>query len=343
MPFNGRVEFRSPAFLSGWAAMRDNVPVSVCALLRGEVIGFARAAQSRPDLVESANNGGPAGGMFIVMFDREVAAADMPEVTVRVVESGAEIGDAAVMKVDREPVCQVFIFGSPRSGTSELGKTLAKTLALPWLGEGHAAPLFAKAAEALQGNAASANKLVRYMAHQNFRKYAVDRARLAYYALHGSASFLDKTPGWPTIAAAPFLYEAFPAAKFIYLQRNGISNVLSRMAKFDGNFGAHCADWVKAVECWEDVRAKLPHYLEVMQEDMLDKPQEIAGKLAAYLGVPDKAQAIGASLAVGVTERTGAGLGRLTLEDTGWTAEQKAVFVKLCGKTMDRIGATAVQ
>jgi len=327
MPFDGCVEFRSSAFLRGWAARREGVPVCVCALLRGEVIGFARAEERREDL-------GEVGGAFLLVFDRVVAEADVREVAVRVVESGAGIGDAAAVKLDRAPVCQVFVFGSPRSGTSELGNTLAKTLALPWLGEGHAAPLFARAADALGGDCGSGDAMVRYMAAQNFRKYAVDRARLAYFAMHGSASFIDKTPGWPMIAAAPFLHEAFAAAKFIYLQRNGVANVLSRMAKFGGNFGEHCADWAKAVACWGQVRARLPHYLEILQEDMLAAPEATAARVAAYLGAPEMERAIGASLAAGRTELTGAGLGRTRLTETGWSEAQKADFERICGAAM---------
>lgn len=76
-----------------------------------------------------------------------------------------------------------------------MGATLSKTFNLSWLGEFHANVL-------------------------------IDQARLAYYIMHGSASFVDKTPGVPMIRSAPFLADCFQDAKFICLRRNGISNVL---------------------------------------------------------------------------------------------------------------------
>ncbi len=165
-----------------------------------------------------------------------------------------------------------------------------------------------------------------------------NQAKLAYYAMHGSASFLDKTPGIPMIRSAPFLAACFPQAKFIYLQRNGISNVLSRMAKFGGQFHAHCNDWAAALNEWAAVRDLLPHHLELKQEDMQDNPGKVALKISNYLNAPHQAPAIEASLRTGSLERTGAGIGCTQLAETGWSQEQTATFLRLCRPTMQRFG-----
>jgi hypothetical protein len=82
----------------------------------------------------------------------------------------------------------------------------------------------------------------------------------------------------------------------------------------------------------------LPHFLEIEQEQMMEAPGDVAAELAAYLEVPEKAEAIAASLKTGKQELTGAGLTNATLADTNWTEEQIAIFTRLCGRTMERFG-----
>jgi hypothetical protein len=217
---------------------------------------------------------------------------------------------------------------------------LSEQLKLPWLGEGHAAPLFSAAAQSLTGNASSANGLVRFVAQNSYRNLVIEAAKRAYYYMHGSASFVDKTPGVPMIAATPFILECFPSAKVIYLRRNGISNVLSRMAKFGGSFDSHCADWAAALNEWAKIRQSLPHYLELQQEEMLAEPEMIADRVARYLEIPEMAQRIGHSLQSGSRERTGAGLGAATLSQSGWSSGQIDRFQRICGPTMAAFGYT---
>ncbi len=56
---------------------------------------------------------------------------------------------ARTVKVNVAPPLRLFVMGSPRSGSSELGSTLSKVPELAWLGEDHTAPLFGNAANAL--------------------------------------------------------------------------------------------------------------------------------------------------------------------------------------------------
>jgi hypothetical protein len=156
--------------------------------------------------------------------------------------------------------------------------------------------------------------------------------------MHGSASFLDKTPGIPMIRAVPFVAECFPGARFIYLRRNGISNVLSRIAKFGGPFDRHCADWAAAMDVWAELRTKLRHYLEVDQEAMLEQPASVARKVADYLGAPEAADGIAARFATGRREHTGAGVTHAALATTGWTEEETRIFRRICAATMQREG-----
>lgn len=71
---------------------------------------------------------------------------------------------------------------------------------------------------------------------------------------------------------------------------------------------------------------------------MQNNPAGVATQIAAYLNTPDQAPVIEASLRTGSLERSGAGLVRTQLSETGWTENQTETFLRLCGPTMQRFG-----
>ncbi len=102
----------------------------------------------------------------------------------------------------------IFIFGSPRSGTTFLGSCLAELAELSY----HFEPVLTKAA-------------VRYVYTQQWSKV---NARIFYRTVYswlmrlyadGDLRFAEKTPRNSFII--PFLYETFPDAKFIHIIRDG--------------------------------------------------------------------------------------------------------------------------
>ncbi len=328
----GRVEIMSTEFAAGWATVGPRGEFTlVIAVLGSEVIGSSLARLSRDDLDLGRSRGELNAYAFTVVFDRPIDRDQLNDV--RIISPYApeplEVGKR--VKLDRSPPLRVFLMGSPRSGTSEMGATLAATLDLPWDGEGHAAPLFAQAATALTADQATSHNLVRFVATQDIRQIVIDGLKRTYYTVHSSASFLDKTPGAAMVRAAPFLLECFPDARFIFLRRHPVGNIMSRMAKFGGVFEEHCEDWAATMTAWVTIRTRLPHFLEVEQETMLSSPMDVGADLAAYLGRPSSAPEIGASLSMGKRERTGAGLGRSTLGQTGWTETQMQSFCAICG------------
>ena len=331
---DGMVEVVSQYFVSGWASANEAGPVHVQAECRGQILGVAKANLTRPDLQHNLQT----LHAFIVGFPNAISPDDVQDVRVRVWGLATALPNEHRIRYDTRAPCQVFIVGSPRSGTSELGATLAAQLDLPWLGEGHAAPAFATAADALKGDANSPDDLLRFMAEQGSAQFAYDAARQAYYFMHGSASFLDKTPGMPMILATPFLSACFPSSFIIFLRRNGISNVLSRMAKFGGDFEEHCNDWAGAMNAWDKIKRDLPHFLELEQEIMLTSPGSAAHLISEYLTRPDACDGIAAALQIGNHERTGAGIGKDKLATTGWSPLQTNQFKELCGPTMIRWG-----
>lgn len=337
----GRVETLSADFVLGWAsASAENHFSHVFAMVGSEVIGSSVANISRPDLERARQESQLNAYAFIVVFSQPVAAELVQSINVFVLGQSAMLPRAKNVKVDRTPCLRLFLMGSPRSGTSQLGSTLTKVLGLPWLGEGHAAPLFSSAADALSGDIKAENGLVRYMARQNFRQIAIDAAKSAYFYMHGSASFVDKTPGVKMISAAPFLNECFPGSRFVFQRRHPVGNVLSRMAKFGGSFESHCRDWAGAMNEWLKIRPLLPHYVEIQQEDMLEAPDRVAKAVAEYIGFPECADHIYESLKTDSLERTGAGVGKTDRLRTGWTSAQIEAFDKICGPAMREFGYT---
>ncbi len=335
----GRVETLSAEFVSGWAsAHAPGKPAFVYATLGDEVLGFSVAKMSRPDLDKAREERRLDAHAFMITFQGPVPANAVSAVQVFVVGHPAPLPQAKQVKLDRAPSLRLFLMGSPRSGTSQLGSTLTKVLGLPWLGEGHGAPLFSRAADALKGDRDADNGLVRHMARENFRRVAIDAARAAYFYMHGSASFVDKTPGVPMIAAAPFLLECFPDARFIFQRRNPVANIRSRMVKFGGGFEEHCRDWAAAMNEWLRIRTLLPHFVEVQQEDMLAAPDRVARVIADYIGVPDAASRISDSLRTDRLEQTGAGAGAVDRNETGWSAAQLQAFDRICGPAMRAFG-----
>jgi len=329
---HGRVELLSTEFAMGWASLSAGGTFApVIATLDGEVIGSSVARLVRPDLERKRDEGNLNARAFLIVFSRAIPAEKVASVLVISSPDWRPLPHTRGVKIDQTAPMRLFLMGSPRSGTSELGSTLTQVLAIPWLGEGHAAPLFAAAADALAGDVEAPNGLVRLMAKQDYRAYVIELTKQAYFVMHASASFLDKTPGVPTISAAPFLFECFPEARFIFQRRNPVANVLSRLAKFDGSFEAHCRDWTAAMNEWLKDRPLLPHYLEVEQEEMQNSPEKVGAAIADYVGLPQHGASIARSLASNARERTGAGLGRSRLADTGWSPAQIGRFREICG------------
>jgi hypothetical protein len=343
---SGLIEIVSPNFVIGWARLSDGKSSHVYASLDDKIIGWSLADIRRKDLrrespaTEGAIHDEEFGREFVIVFTRTIAPSELEDIKVTILEDMTPIRRRERVRYDTRDPLQIFVLGSPRSGTSEMGKTLSSVLNLPWVGEGHAAPSFHEAASALNGDKApTKGALIDFMRRNTLGGFAEHAMRQAYYRVHSSSSFLDKTPGVEMMRAAPFLAKSFPDAKFIFMRRNGISNVLSRMKKFGGQFEAHCADWAAAMNVWQDVKSELPDHVEIEQEMMLEKPRQTASKIASYLGLSEEhATRIADSLDKGSLERTGAGIGRNTLDATGWTEDRVDHFRRICGAAMFRSG-----
>src|SRR5450755_198223 len=160
----GRIEKLSNEFVIGWASVSSpNRHTHLYAMAGDDVIGFGVANISRPDLDRARQERQMDAYAFIIIFDRLVPSESLNMINVFIVGQVAMLIKSDHVKIDRSPSLRLFLMGSPRSGTSQLGSTLTKVLDLRWLGEGHAAPLFATAADALSGDTNDKNGLARFM------------------------------------------------------------------------------------------------------------------------------------------------------------------------------------
>jgi hypothetical protein len=332
---NGRVEYVTRYFAIGWAANDDALNHHVVASLEDTVLGTAIADIPRSDLPLEPK----ICRAFLIAFVTPIDPDQVSNVKVRSWNGSAAFQNTNNCRLDGRTARQLFIVGSPRSASSELAATLSKQLDLAWSGEElHAAPVFGAMESALVTGLAPKHVITAPFSKTYFVEATHELTRRYYHLLHLSAAFLDKTPGTEMILALPFLQRCFPGAKFICVQRNGVSNVLSRMAKFGGCFTEHCEDWNAAITAWDRVRLELKHTLLVKQEDMMADPDAVSITIARFLGEDAAAAGISRSLRLGTRERTGAGLGRSRLSETDWSAEQIETFKQVCGMSMDRLG-----
>ena len=241
----------------------------------------------------------------------------------------------------------VFILGSPRSGTSITYYAMREVVGLKGRGESHVVPVFQRmlhqfhtyTTEFRQHPGVLAGDLDTRLLRESFQSYL----RAFYAKAYGGHGFVDKTPGAEAIRGCDLIYGAFPAARVLLLQRNGIEVVNSFRSKFGASFENACQSWVHVVDAATQMVAARPELLVVDQFDLTNKPQAAGACIAEYLGCPNLAS----RLATFFTERrveqqsTHDWTKRLTLADVAWSDAQKAHFVAVCGASMASLGYQA--
>ena len=98
--------------------------------------------------------------------------------------------------------------------------------------------------------------------------------------------WLDKTPTLEMVRASVLMRELWPNARFIFMKRRVIENLLSRRRKFPhGTTENHYSDWAAVMTAWLAVREKLGGAaLEIDHRQLVVDPQEVASLIAAFLG-----------------------------------------------------------
>lgn len=246
---------------------------------------------------------------------------------------------------------QVFVLGSPRSGTSLLSHALRNVAGYQGFNEGQVFAAVAPVIKALQQYYASVKSIQDHPKHMIslYPLGAVEESVLAIFRsiadeTFGDGPWMDKTPGEPMIRSAVLLRRIWPDSFFIFTKRRGIENVLSRERKFSSHaFEFHCKQWAACMAAWKDVSAELGDgCLEVDQLDLAENPAAVARDLAAGLELPEGSVAELETVfrTVHPEDSGGQSRARTTLADTGWDSARQEIYRSVCGGIAEAYGYT---
>jgi hypothetical protein len=238
----------------------------------------------------------------------------------------------------------LFILGSTRSGTSAIRNALALTR-YNGAGEGHTLGLLGVLFDTVETYfhdhqaALSDGTMLAEWRRDEFWNEVV----LAYLAqirrVFPDAYYLDKTPTIVPIQYLDVIESSMPAPFFIFCRRRGIDNVLSKTKKWPQTpFAIHCEEWRDVLDLWDERKQHLSSpWIEIEFDRLRVDPEKAAKQIGAFLSLsaPEVSQ-VGSSLAEGQdpTPKDGA----VSIDDVGWTDDQKKLFLDICGSTMERCG-----
>jgi len=245
----------------------------------------------------------------------------------------------------------LLIVGSPRSGTSALGKACRKALKAEAHGESHVIEGVSKALKdteiffedsitaGINGNLVnSVPKTVLLAEHLNM-------LRNIYKLYYGDIIHLDKTPGIPMLHSLPFAFMAWPNAKVIFCKRRAMENIQSRLIKFPKvNFFQHAKQWKQSFITWRQSRQKITQllkrndwFVEVDQYDMAVSAEKVCIELGKFLRLT-KSEEKRLLLQLSSTDRpeqtSTLTLKAKSLQDFNWSESQLDELRKCCDKEM---------
>jgi hypothetical protein len=360
MTVKGFVEIVHHRQIRGWAYAPGIQPEQLLVVAEcGErQIGASAADLFRQDLADDAIGGGYHG--FVINLDESLADDELSQVSVFAMTGpsdrtrlpqaasappAAEPTVKAQARLTLEPVDMsqhpVFVLGAARSGTSGLAQALLKSGWYEGEEEGFLNPLLGDLINVVHQHYARTleeqtwDTAIRRVPKSYFtgslRAVFADLAR----QLYPTGRWVDKTPVAAFISLAPTLQEIWPNARFVFMRRRAIENILSRQRKFpEIGFKEHCLDWARAMSAWLEVRDKLGcAAMELDQVAVARDPHAAGASLIAFLGVPDS---FGTRLLQGLAydrpETTSDVFGSVTdLEEVDWSDEDKLDFMVICG------------
>lgn len=262
----------------------------------------------------------------------------------------------------------VFVLGSPRSGTSTIAHVIKEHFGYQGHAEGHVfnlmhklvsatrehyvhagiAPVERSANVAPGANSWLGSTTAATVSQARLTQQIIEVFKSSVAWVYGE-SWFDKTPGPEAIHAVEMLVEMYPRAKFVFLIREPISNIESRMRKFPNeSFREHCLAWVESANAWLRVRSLIPEgsAVELRTHELTREPAKVyrqllellkdhpLGKLAAEKPPLEKFLLL---------ERTNGGdpSAQRSLADVSWSEADKTTFISICGAVMDVFGFSA--
>lgn len=349
-----------PYHISGWAYDPDDPahPVEVEVRLDDTALGVATANLPTDD----PRAGAGSGRCGFALETRQLLPITEPH-RLRVLATGRSGQVVALAHappprpVLRYPLATsdatqhpVFILGAVRSGTTAIMHALAKSTRYIGPGEGHLLDMLAHMFLVIRKTYADRRSIwemgLDAMITKVPESFLLDSVRHAgvelAQALFPDRYWFDKTPTPAMVAATPILKAIWPEARFIFMQRRAIENILSRQRRFPGeSFDHQCRDWTQTMENWELVRDHLGSSAIAIEHLAMARHPEIVAKMVGLLlslSEPEELS-LRQDLATARPERTAENFAALhALDLLPWTTAQIDSFRQICGPTMDRFG-----
>ena len=374
MAVKGFVEFVSRQQVRGWVADQEHpgVHMNIVVLVRATKVASARADLYRDDLKEARVGGGDHG--FVINFDPMLREEDLAGLEI---EAAAPMGESVRLKwlVDRSSTnapapppaprakqitageavqdltqFPVFVLGAARSGTSAVAQALLKTGYYAGHEEGHVLALMAQQMAAIRHYYASNGEdalptrdtTLARIPQEYFLNAVADSFKNLVPHLWQNKHWIDKTPNDKMVAASPLFLRLWPNARFIFMRRRALENVMSRMRKFPQiSFAAHCTDWATVMRTWGATRSRLGgRAIEIEQLELATRPEAVAARLAQFLDLPAPvASRLGQALLVDRPERTSQNFATpLSMQALNWPEARIETFKTVCGPQLLEYG-----
>jgi len=370
MAIEGWLDYISEHGVAGWAFDTENPRTHLTVSIRreGRLIGEARCNLYRPDLFEA--NVGRGDHAFVYNFATAIAAHDVGHISASIAGEILPVSESKPVDGLTDPQIQraiaadfrpqetaraettahpVFVLGSVRSGTSAMAAALTSATRYVGFREGQLFDLILQLRHCLRAfYAAKEDNLHNdaVMIHHVPQDFVVDHLYSAFRRLalqvFSSNYWVDKTPTVDMIRLAPMLSLIWPDAKFVFMKRRGIDNLMSRLRKFPDSisFRTHCSDWASGMEAWVAAKPQLgTNGLEIDQREMLFEPDLVGRRVGNFLELEEfESRSLGAVLRDDRLERTDGRRDNIAISETGWSSEQIAIFQDICGATMRKFG-----
>ncbi len=242
----------------------------------------------------------------------------------------------------------VFVLGSVRSGTSVVALSLLKCGRYEGFGEGHLLPLVDELLATTReyydkispsdhtGSLLTHTPLLTF--EKAIRQIFVHLTRAKF----PSGYWVDKTPSLKGVLTAPLMREIWPNARFIFVQRRLLENLVSRLRKFpECSLEHHYREWVDVLQSWRKVHASLADCSIVIEQmELARSPDRVGAELAEFLELPASCAAeLRSFLALGRPEQTSASIeARETLDLLGISSADREALHAFCDPTMIEFG-----
>ncbi len=313
MTVKGLVEFVDTSYVNGWAYDSESPLVRLEITVRvGDEFCASDFAQIERDDLLLAGIGDGKHGFSIDLRGTNISAEDAAILEVHAI-SGAEViklprtratpaGIADLTSDPFEPTSDetqlpLFILGPARSGTSAITLALLESASYVGTGEGHLLPLAHALVSVIdqyyQQRAYDPNTMLGRVPIDAFQKLIRRSFVKLASDLFPTVRWLDKTPTVEMVRASILMKEIWPNARFIFMKRRVIENVLSRLRRFpEDSTERHYSDWAAVMAAWLAVRDTLGDAaLEVDHRQLVLDPDAVGTSIASFLQLPDAAAA----------------------------------------------------